>query len=94
MTFVDFSDYGIEDSMPYDPEELAVVNLECQMLMRRNTESVCRSVLDQWELALQWQAQTTDRPANEWFNRALLCIAMRGHLGDRRPKFFDLSDLR
>jgi len=94
MTFVDFSDYGIEDSMPYDPEELAVVHLECQMLMRRNTESVCRQVLDKWELVLQWEAMTNNTPTNDWYNRALLCIAMRGHLGDRRPKFFDLSDFR
>ena len=94
MTFVDFSDYGIEDSMPYDPEELAVVHLECRILMQRNTEDLCRQVLDKWELALQWEAMATDRPTQDWFNRALLCIAMRGYLGDRRPKFFDLSDFR
>ena len=80
--------------MPYDPEELAVIHLEAQMLMRRNSEDVCRQVLDKWELALQWEALVDDKRTNDWFNRALLCIAMRGHLGDRRPKFFDLNDFR
>jgi hypothetical protein len=93
MTFVDFSDYGVEDSMPYDPEELAVIDLQAHMLLRGVDNVECRQQLDLWELALEWEAKSHDRPTDKWFNQALLCIALRGYLGDRGPKFFDLSDL-
>ena len=94
MTFVDFSDYGLEDSMPYEADELMVVYLEAQMLMARNGTDVCRRVLEKWELALEYQAQQDAAPSDDWLNSALLCIAMRGCMGDRAPKFFDLSQFR
>lgn len=93
MIFVDFSDYGLEDSMPIDPEELRLINQGAHRMFAEYTEHSLRELVDQWEVALMWRAIESEPVDDEWFTRALLCIAIMGYLGERRPKFFDINDL-
>ena len=93
MTFVDFTDYGIENSLPIDCTELIAIKSGADYIYQEFPDSHIDQLLDQWETALRYHALGPDALTDDWFTRALLCIALRGMRGQRRPKFFCLQDL-
>lgn len=93
--FVDFSDYGVDDYWyPVDRDELLAVGAgACRMLERYNP-STCEVMLTSWELGLINRAQELEGCVDDdWFIRALLCIALRGYRGDSAPRFHAHADI-
>jgi len=93
MTFVDFTDYGIENSLPIDCTELIAIKSGADYIYQEFSAQHIDQLVDQWETALRYHALGPDALTDDWFTRALLCIALRGMRGQRRPKFFCLQDL-
>ena len=91
MIFVDFSDYGLEDFWyPVEPEELHAVGAGAQRMIERYHDATCELMLVGWEIELLRRARDTDGCVDDdWFIRALLCIALRGYRGDSAPRFYD-----
>lgn len=89
MTFVDFSDYGLEDFWyPVDPDELCAIGSGAARMIERFEHDVCELMLVSWEIdLLECVRESNGCVEDEWFTRALLCIALRGMRGDTAPRF-------
>jgi hypothetical protein len=89
MIFVDFSEYGLDDFFyPVEPEELCAIGAGAQQMIERYEASVCELMLVGWEIDLLRQARRHNGCVpDQWFTRALLCIAIRGYRGDVAPRF-------
>lgn len=89
MIFVDFSDYGMQDFWyPVEPEELRAIGAGAQRMIERYQPDVCELMLTDWEIDLLWRVREQKGCVeDDWFTRALLCIAIRGFRGDVAPRF-------
>jgi hypothetical protein len=96
MIFVDFSDYGMDDFWyPVDPDELCAIGSGAARMIERYQPDVCELMLTDWEIDLLWRVRETEGCVeDEWFTRALLCIAIRGLRGDTAPRFYEHAGLR
>ena len=92
MTLVDFSDFGLHDPVPVDQEELQAIWWGAKTMLNQNTAAELRDITERWELCLNYSALKHEPLEDEWFGRALLCMAIMGLLGDRAPRFIDVAN--
>ena len=88
LTFVDFGHYGIDHPVPVDSEELEAIWYGARTMLANTRAESLRKLIEHWELALNYTALTDSVIEDEWYTRALLCIALSGSLGDRAPRFY------
>lgn len=96
MMFVDFSDYGVDDYWyPVDQDELLAVGAGAQRMIEQYREATCELMLTSWEIGLRNRARELEGFVDDdWFIRALLCIALRGYRGDSAPRFHDVRNFQ
>jgi hypothetical protein len=98
MIIVDFSEYLTDNEhswFPVEPEELRAVGAGAQRMIERYTDATCELMLVGWEIELMRRARDMQDAVDEdWFVRALLCIALRGYRGDSAPRFCENTEFR
>ena len=79
MIFVDFSDYGLDDYYyPVEADELIAIGSGAREMIKKYRPAVCELMLVSWEIELLNRVKESDGfVPDEWFTRALLCIAIR-----------------
>jgi hypothetical protein len=87
MLLIDFSDFGIHEPTPVDRLELAAIQAGAEGILATYSDEAIELLLDQWELGLNYRALEREPVDEEWYTRALLCIALQGYLGIRAPRF-------
>lgn len=89
LTFVDFSSFGLDYPVPVHREELQAVWSGAHKMVAQHSAEELRDILRRWELGLNYAVRHHDTLADEWYTRALLCMAILGLLGDRAPRFYE-----
>ena len=91
MTIIDFALYGFDDHVYVPDQELSRAWDRAQSMQNRLTTVALRDTMLQWETGLQYRALQEPGVTDQWFRRALICMAVRGLLGDRAPNFYHNS---
>lgn len=89
LTFVDFSSFGLDYPVPVHREELQAVWAGAHKMVSEHEADELRAILERWELCLNYSVLNSEVLHDEWYTRALLCMAILGILGDRAPRFYE-----
>ena len=87
LTLVDFADFGFHGPAWITSPDLAYTWQAAQEIVQEHSPEQLRTMLQDWELCLNYHALTDQPLSDAWYARALLCIAIMGILGDRSPRF-------
>ena len=91
MIVVDFRDFGPVPPHAIEASDLRrVLEASEELLCDHDTEAVAELLAD-WTAALMWQAISEEVMSEEWYQRALAVICLRGLRGELQPKFLNFT---
>lgn len=91
MIVVDFRDFGPVPPHAVELADLRGILATSEALLADYDWATVAELLADWTAALMWQAISEQAMTDEWYQRAVTVICLRGLRGELQPKFLNFT---